>query len=306
MSKKVLAIVVTYNPELPSLRLTLAALLKQDCGVLVVDNGSTNGAEIGQLCEQLETVVFAPQRDNLGVGAAHNAGIAYAQQNAYPYVLIMDQDSVPLTGMVAALVAAHEQQSKSHPVSAVGVSYLNADTGSESFFVRFGKLKFARRYCNERDQLGCLEADFLISSGSLIRTDTIEHIGTMDESLFIDHVDTEWFLRAKNRGYRAFGVCDALMQHGLGEQTHRVAIGGRQRNVPQHKPFRYYYIMRNSVLLYRRGYCSNWWKWNDIQRLGMIFIMFGLVKAPRRANLSMMLRGVWHGLRGVTGPMPNA
>jgi rhamnosyltransferase len=145
-------------------------------------------------------------------------------------------------------------------------------------------------------------ADFLISSGTLFNLDAIDKVGQMDESLFIDHVDTEWFLRARSLGMRAYGVCDAVMQHGLGEQTHRITLG-RQRNVPQHKPFRYYYIFRNSVALYRRGYASALWKWNDLQRLIMIAVMFGAWKSPRWQNLKMMGKGIWHGLRGVTGPL---
>lgn len=128
----------------------------------------------------------------------------------------------------------------------------------------------------------------------------------MDASLFIDHVDTEWFLflRARSKAYKAFGVGEARMQHGFGESTHQVKLGGRQRNVPQHKPFRYYYIFRNSVALYKRSYAARLWKWNDIQRLGMIFIMFGLLKTPRWKNIRMMLLGIWHGLIGKMGHTP--
>jgi rhamnosyltransferase len=141
----------------------------------------------------------------------------------------------------------------------------------------------------------------------LIALSAIDDIGLMDEGLFIDHVDTEWFLRAKSKGYQAFGVCGAVMQHGLGEQTHQVSLltargRGRQRNVPQHKPFRYYYIFRNSILLYKRNYASGLWKWNDSQRLLMIAVMFGVFKAPRWKNLKMMYKGLIDGAKGVSGP----
>jgi len=208
-----------------------------------------------------------------------------------------------MPGMVEALLKAHKRKSEHSQVSAVGVTYLNADNGSESFFVRFGWLKFSRRYCGDRDEDGCIKADFLISSGSLIKLSTLDRLGNMDESLFIDHVDTEWFLRAHHQGYTAYGVCNAMMQHGLGENTHRVSFAGRQRNVPQHKPFRYYYIFRNSILLFRRRYTSGKWAWNDMQRLLMIFVMFGIVMSPRKANLAMMVKGIAHGVKGITGPL---
>lgn len=303
MSKRVLAIVVSYNPDLSVLSRALEALVTEDCKVLLVDNASTNSNEIKQLCNSLHGVAFKGLPENLGLGTAHNIGIHHARDNAFDYVLILDQDSIPMDGMVEQLLIAHQSKSRQHRVSAVGVTYLNADNGAESFFVQFGLLKFKRQYCGQRDDDACVPADFLISSGSLISCAALAEIGEMDETLFIDHIDTEWFLRARAKGYQAYGVCEARMQHGLGENTHRVSLGGRQRNVPQHKPFRYYYIFRNSVLLYRRAYMSKLWKWNDVQRLGMIGIMFGMLKSPRAKNLSMMVRGIRDGLRGVTGPM---
>lgn len=301
MSKQVLAIVVTYNPDLSVFVRALDELLKHNCDVLLVDNASANANAIQQLCAPLVRVRFSGQSDNLGLGFAHNIGVQFATENNYDYVLILDQDSIPMPGMLEHLLKAHKTKSSRAKVSAVGVTYLNADNGSESFFVQFGALKFRRQYCGQRDADGCVATDFLISSGSLISIKALNDIGAMDESLFIDHVDTEWFLRARSKGYNAYGVCEARMQHGLGESTHRVSIGGRQRNVPQHKPFRYYYIFRNSILLYKRGYISALWKWNDFQRLAMIALMFGVFTSPRVQNLQMMARGVWHGLLGVTG-----
>ncbi len=303
MNERILAIVVTYQPDIVVLEQALNALTQQNCDVLIADNGSENSVALEQVCVDREATTLLPLKKNLGLGAAHNVGIKHARANGYDFVLIMDQDSVPLDNMVANLLAAHRTKSQVSKVSAVGVVYLNADTGGSSFFVRFGKFKFQRHYCADRDADDCVEADFLISSGSLLSMQAIDVIGDMDEGLFIDHVDTEWFLRANAKEYKAYGVCGATMQHGLGENTHIISLGGRKRNVPQHSPFRYYYIFRNSVLLYKRGYPSFLWKWNDAQRLAMIVVMFGLIKTPRWANLSMMLKGFWHGVLGRRGPL---
>lgn len=321
MADRVLAVVVCFNPNIAALKVALRATLGQVAAIVVVDNASSNREAITALLDEVSQEVDAekkdnpatkvgvsllPQSKNTGLGSAHNVGIRFAQQHNFTHVLLLDQDSVPLAGMVSQLLdASHAKQAKAVKLSAVGATYLNADNGSESFFVRFGWLKFQRQYCGRRDQDGCLEADFLISSGCLISLAAINNVGYMDEGLFIDHVDTEWFLRARASKHKAFGVCDAVMQHGLGEQTHRVSLRGlgqtRERNVPQHKPFRYYYIFRNSVALYRRSYASALWKWNDIQRLLLIAIMFGVVKAPRWENSKMMWRGIRDGLRGVSG-----
>ena len=318
MSSSVFVVVVTYNPEIEALRVVLNSIIKQAKSVFLVDNASSNVDQIELLAQDLNSeknlVEVVVQSRNLGLGAAHNIGISEAKDRGFDYVLLLDQDSIVLDNMLPALLLAYQKKSENELVSATGVTYLNADNGSESFFVRFGWLKFKRQYCASRDSDGCVEADFLISSGSLMAIEVINEIGGMDEGLFIDHVDTEWFLRARHKGYKCYGVCDAVMQHGLGETTHQISFGinfllrklfglknARRRNVPQHNSFRYYYIFRNSVLLYRRSYASNKWKWNDLQRLFMIAFMFTILKPPRRENLWMMLRGIKDGIRGIDG-----
>jgi len=54
-------------------------------------------------------------------------------------------------------------------------------------------------------------------------------------------------------------------------------------------------------LLYKRGYVSGLWKWNDVQRLAMIMLVFGFYKAPRVENLRAMIKGIRDGLQGVSG-----
>lgn len=290
----VVAVIVTYNPVIRALKETVESLLQQGCYVVVVDNGSVNVDEIEAIKLSAKLILNG---SNLGLGAAHNQGWIHAREMGANYLLILDQDSLPRENMVVELVKAHQNQSKYHKVSAVGACYENSENGSLSFFVRFGLLKFQRAYIDA----GTVEADFLISSGSLFGMDSLEQVGGMDEALFIDHVDTEWFLRARALGFKAFGVADARMRHGLGEKTHRIRIAGRQRNIPQHQSFRYYYIFRNSVLLYKRGYTSWLWKWNDLQRLLIILFIFGALKTPRLANFRMMALGSWHGLLGKSG-----
>lgn len=294
---RVVAVVVTYHPEPKALEELLNSILPQVYKVVVVDNHSDNLGDIKKVCSK-KTELIALDK-NKGLGAAHNQGIETAKQHNASHVLILDQDSVPNSNMVEVqLHALTSLEEEGELISAVGSSYVGADRGHQSFFVRFGWLKFQRTYCELNKPP--IKADFLISSGSLFSMDSLNSVGLMDEGLFIDHVDTEWFLRARSKGYQAYGICNASMQHALGEKTHKIKLL-RTRNVPQHKPFRYYYIFRNSILLYKRAYASWRWRWNDIQRLGMIMLMYGVFCPPRWQHFKMMLLGISHGLFGKTG-----
>jgi len=309
---KVVAIVVTYHPESDALCELLRSVQPQVTKVVVVDNHSANLKDIKTVCGKQTEIISLDK--NSGLGVAHNQGIAYAKQQNASHVLILDQDSVPNKDMVQIqLQALDALQQNGEQVSAAGATYVGVDSGHQSFFVRFGRLKFQRIYCglgknNEGNGIGDMQpvkADFLISSGSLFPVASLNDIGLMDEALFIDHVDTEWFLRARSKGYQAYGVCAAGMRHVLGEKTHTIKLF-RTRNVPQHKPFRYYYIFRNSVLLYKRAYVSWRWRWNDIQRLGMIMLMYSVFCPPRWQHFKMMMKGIMHGLFGKTGALDTA
>ena len=299
----VFAVVVSFQPDIPELLKNLQQISSQVEQIVLVDNASAQQDAIISRCKGVASVI--PQNVNSGLGSAHNLGIEYARMQGATHVIIFDQDSLPKEGMVAALLhSLHSLESTGEKISAVGPRYVgtDAETGEQhqSFFVKFGWLKFQRNYC-QTDANDYPSADFLISSGALFSINALQEIGLMDEQLFIDHVDTEWFLRAKSKGYSAYGVCNAWMEHGLGEQTKKVKGLFRERNIPQHKPFRYYYIFRNSFLLYRRGYVSKKWIWNDLQRLLQIFVFYGLIYPPRSSNLKMMMKGIRHGLLKVDG-----
>ena len=296
----------TFNPDLSVLREQLSRTVPQVEQLVVVDNGSSESDSIGAVVEEFAKTHWFSLGENRGLGYAHNLGIRKALEGGAESVLILDQDTLPETDMVSVLYEA--LMSSSAPdsnVAAVGARYVGAHNSHPSFFVQFRRFRFKKCFCEEGGIQRMIPADVLISSGALFSANALREIGTMDEGLFIDHVDTEWFLRAHHRGWRSYGVCDAVMRHSLGERTFRVWLG-RWRYLPIHKPFRYYYIYRNSVLLYRRSYPTIRWKQTDILRLLMMFVMFAVFAGDRLENLKMMCRGLVDGFRDRAGRLDSS
>lgn len=296
------AVLVTYNPDLKALYDSIAAVSAQVSEIFVIDNASVKfpldclNALKGKSAARFH---FLPQSENLGIGAGHNIGIQQAQRIGSVFVLLLDQDSQVEAGMVRRLRTAHEElEQQGTKVAALGPRYRDSDDGALSQFVKVSGLGFSLLECDPNRSV--VEADFLVSSGSLMSLAVIETVGLMDESLFIDHVDTEWCFRAKSHGFQLFGVCDAVMTHALGERRKEIWFL-RQRTVPFHSPFRYYYIFRNSVLLYRRSYMPWSWKLADMIRSLKIIVFFGLIGPDRLLCLRMMATGLMDGLRGMSG-----
>jgi rhamnosyltransferase len=286
----VVAIVVSYQPDLARLGELVKAVMPQTGCVVVVDNGSAAdvAGSLAVLGESSVTLLALCR--NLGVAAAHNAGIRWARERGAKYVLLLDQDSLPDPGMVAALKSAYEDLlAAGNKVAAVGPRCKDSQSGHLAPHVRFGGMRFAPIACKADQRV--VMTDLLISSGSLISMEVLDTIGEMDEQLFIDQVDTEWVLRARAKGYMAWGHCEAAMNHSLGELRRRVWLG-RWREIPLHKPFRYYYMVRNSLLLQRRGYPCWAWRRIDTIRLLQILVFVTMFHPCRLQALSCMLRGL--------------
>lgn len=292
---RVISVTIAFEPDQALLLDQLRALSAQVAESIVVDNHSTNSDHWQALVADLATVIAFPA--NLGIGAAQNSGIRHALSRGATHVLLLDHDSVPDAGMVEALLQAEEGLDKlAERVAAVGPRHVDSRTGAQSRFIE------AKADVDVRCQDSTKEVDFLISSGILLRSETLVSIGLMNEGFFIDHVDTEWCLRARSKGYRIFGVPSATLQHRIGDRVVRVWFG-RWRNVSVHSPCRNYYMSRNTCLMLGSKEISAKWRLRLAIRLLQHLLFFSMLISPRRARIAHMLRGVLHGILGVTGPL---
>jgi rhamnosyltransferase len=291
---------VTYEPQTIGLLKSLEGLIPEVEGVIIVDNGSRD-LEEARLREAYPSLTVIRLAENKGIGGAQNEGIALARKLGYAYVLLMDQDSVPQSGMVACLRAGVERlRAEGRKVACVGPRIRYPGGPVLPTFVTLGWL--GRRYAACADTAAVVECDTLISSGSLIPLDAVADVGAMDEGFFIDQVDAEWCLRARSRGYRVYGACGAVLEHHLGESAERF-WAGRWRTLPRHQPFRYYYIFRNTILLARRKYTSLRWVLFNAAWLASLFVLYGLLTPRRLGELRMMRWGVVDGMKGVSGKL---
>lgn len=297
------AIIVTYFPDIHILGQLLLALDPQVDRILVVDNGSPNYLE-AQSTSVNDHTTWLSMGENLGVAKAQNIGIAWARNQGATHVLLLDQDSLPFPDMVSHLLSAYADLGKGNAkIAAVGPIFLDRASGQKSSFVRFGMLGKKNLQCDADTQF--IPVDMLIASGSLISMATLDAVGDMDSDLFIDYVDTEWILRARTKGYMAYGACNALMAHELGSRRRKVWLL-RWRHVPIHRPLRFYYIFRNGfALLLRKGLPVAWKRCEIINLIGLA-VTFGLFVAPRRENIKMMTFGFRDGLKGRTGKFAHA
>ena len=297
----VCAVVVSYRPEPVVISGLIEAVMPQVGAVVLIDNASAGDWQqaLGEALSDRGGALLR-QSHNLGLAAAQNIGIAWARSKGYRYVLLLDQDSAPDDGMVAALLRGMQDLSGAGKIAAVGPRFHDLREDRDAPFVRIGFPLNRKLWCEPG--VPYVACDFLISSGALIPLAVLDQVGPMDAGLFIDNVDLEWGFRAQARGYALYGVCATTMHHRLGDD--RRALPFSSRKVVVHGPLRLYYMMRNRVLLYRRAYTPRRWIAQDVPRLVVKFLLFALLIAPRRKNLRCMIAGLRAGIAGRATPPP--
>ncbi|MDX8389744.1 MAG: glycosyltransferase family 2 protein [Mariprofundaceae bacterium] len=302
VNRRVCAVIVTYYPDNAAIRKQLEAISDQVSHIMIIDNTQEEKRRL-VLPNDFDHISIVYAKKNIGLSKAQNMGIQWALDHTYDYILLLDQDSLPEEKMVDKLVKTHEHlQGLGVHVSSVGPRYARSSDDHASYFLRFGKSYFHYNRIDAPETANYAECSFLISSGMLISAASLHDIGLMDETLFIDHIDSEWHLRALGMGYTPYGVYDAFMTHSLGERIVRV-WAGYYRQLSIHRAFRLYYIFRNSLLLYRRSYIPTKWKILDAKRLIFFPFLYLLFSTEKISSVKHMALGIWHGLRGKGGKL---
>ncbi|TCK96569.1 glycosyltransferase family 2 protein [Paraburkholderia sp. BL9I2N2] len=285
------AVVVFYNPDAACIERANRLAARMHC--VVVDNTPDvrPASELG-LAGAIE---YLPNGENAGIATAINQGVEALMRGGFEMAIIFDQDSEPPASLFTELPKVIDAANASgERVALAGPAYEDARLRGLAPFVRF-KWGTLERIVPQGDQP--IEVDFLISSGSCINLRWWSSIGPMDDALFIDFVDLEWCVRAKQKGYRVLGVPWVHMSHELGGEPVRV-LG---RAYPMHSPLRHYYLFRNAVVLIGRSYVPWTWKSSELVKFPVRLVIYSLMPSQRMAHLKMALLGMWDGIRGRLG-----
>lgn len=301
MQKFVCAVIVTFNPEIEVLKNQYYSVRSQADYIVYIDNSSRDIEALKDFFlnelgtgNNKSTVIYNTK--NEGLGFAQNQGMKIAKEIKATHILLLDHDSVLDSSFLENLLMAEEKLLMQNiNVAAIGPTYFNKKTGEVYPITKYVG-PFIKRISPE-NLLSPVEASFIISSGSLMRTSVLDIIGMMNEELFVDYIDVEWSFRAKKRGFGVYVSPKAFMDHQIGDN--RVSIFGRMISV--HSPIRRYYLTRNSIFMLRCPYVSWGYKLREfVFNIFRIFI-FSLISQDRIKYLKFSFRGLKDGIKGKFG-----
>jgi len=282
--RRVCVIIPTFRPTLTLVERVAALSTRYEVVVLDDDPGGAGASEVLARIGCLRAVTLLRNHTNLGIAATLNRGVRHGLQTGCEGVVTLDQDT---------------------DIGPVFVEQLLAHAGSPDLGV-IGPGNIDGVAYGSEVRAGLQEPYEILQSGMYIPAGTFARVGLFDEGLFIDSVDTDFCLRVRDAGLKVYAVVGLDMQHQLGGSRKRSFRRGRYRPVAtDHPPFRWYYIIRNRLVVLRR-YGARYPRWAlvSFRRLVVAVALALTVEQGRMRKLLAMAWGAYHALVGRAGPAP--
>jgi len=229
---RVNVIVLSYNGTSDTLA-CLESLRQQEHPipeVLVVDNGSTDGAP-GTIRARYPAFTLIELPVNCGWAGGNNVGIEWALKNDAEMICLLNNDTIIPRGAISALA----QAARSCPPCLMHPAIDYTDTSEGSQLDPSRSPETARR---TPFGAGIYELDYAYGACLMVPADLFRQIGTFDERFFLQLEETDFYLRAQRVGVRSLCATGVRILHSESR-----SFGGRRT------PVKTYYIARNSLLL---------------------------------------------------------
>jgi len=231
---KLMGVVILYHPETSALIEHLQTYLPVLDQVLILDNSESPTPNLAASLSSLapNKIQYQFFGENRGIAERLNQAVETAHALGFRYLLTMDQD----TGFQPDQMLQYWQKVQDNQLDKVVQFGANCQPD-------FTPISDIPQQTNN-----------LITSGSILDLSIIDQIGTFDEQLFIDFVDTEFSFRVVEKGFRNILFADIVLQHRIGY----LKMGRSLKNLKSsarilHAPIRVYYILRNGLYLLFRS-----------------------------------------------------
>lgn len=231
-------IIVNYNVKYyleQCLTAVEKAIVGLDADVWVVDNNSSDGS-VDYLEPLFPDVHFIRGKENVGFSKANNQAIRMTQGK---YVLLLNPDTIVTSKAIKECVHLLDE----HPeIGSTGVSMYNADgtyareskrgvpTAKVSFYKMSGLAalfpkhrSFAKYHMGYLDPQSSNEIEILSGAFNMMRRETLDEIGLLDETFFMYGEDIDLSYRMLKAGWKNWYLPSPIL-HYKGESAHPSTI----------------------------------------------------------------------------------
>lgn len=289
----VVAVVSSFNPNktlIENLREYSHIFTK----VIVVDDGSLQSEILNSLPS--DKIEIFKLEENSGIAKVLNLGTKISLEKNAEFIVYLDQDSIVSRDYVEASIRSINLLSKKSIKAIIVPGQINGKPAMPSDFLA--------------SNIGQVTEG--IQSGMVVSKTFIEDVGYFDESLFIDCVDTEICWRAIQKNWKIGALLNQDFIHEMGMERFINLFGfpvykySKNKTFTYHKPFRHYYICRNTLFLLAKYFRSMPKTSIRYLKSSVIETAINVVSGPNRSKILIAaLLGISHGLIGRRGKIPS-
>jgi rhamnosyltransferase len=283
----VCAVISSFHPP-PAALENLAAVRLQVGGLVVVDNGSSPAA-LAPFRAAMREMKFTLIENgaNLGIAAALNIGVRWAESHGFDHVVLFDQDSKVTPGFMSAMRSSYDGHPEKAKIAIVMPRYKDREGGT---------VPPARYIASDGAPVE------VMTSGSFIPVSVFDVCGRFREEFFIDQVDHEFGFRVREFGFIVVVSEDSFLVHVPGSPREHSVFGMMRFQATHHNAMRRYYMTRNGIVMVRRYWKSHpAWSHSAAKALLMIPVQVILVEGQKWKKLRNILLGAVDALRGRLG-----
>jgi GT2 family glycosyltransferase len=240
---KIAAIILNTNKKHDTLEClgSLLACQYPNLNIIVLDNASTDGSNAA-IADQYPNVEIVPIVENKGYAGNNNVGIQYALRQNPDWLFILNEDIVfdkntlnimmssvinlPRAGIIGPLVFHHSEPDIIQ--SAGGVLDENWDS-----------VHLSQNDKNKNQYQSPEERDWISGCAIGVRREALQQAGLIDERFFYYWEETEWCLRIRASGWKAYIIPQAHIWHKGVQRFYKPT------------PNVTYYATRNRLLLFK-------------------------------------------------------
>lgn len=249
-------IIVNYNTS-ALIQQCLNSILNIDniCSyeIIVVDNNSQDNS-VDIIKNNFPFVKLIVNYQNEGFAKANNKGIRQSQGR---YILLLNSDTIVLPGAFQEVINFMDNDQS---IGATGCKVIRPNgkldlacrrsfhtpevafyraTGLSKLFPR--SKRFGRYNLLYLDENETYEVDCIMGAYMMVRRETIEDVGVLDEDYFMYCEDADWCYRIKSKGWKIYYFPEATIIHLKGESTKKQSF----RMIIEFHKSQYIYYRKN-------------------------------------------------------------
>jgi rhamnosyltransferase len=290
------ALIILFHPDEEQLARAMA--MRDACDrLLVVDNSPQPDRRAALLLGDAG-ITLLHHGNRHGIAGAFNCGLSALFEQGADAVALFDQDSTAPDDYF--VVMRDRCESLGSRAFLMGPRIF--DENDQRFLPELATSGLAVERLSLSPDVALQRCAFLISSGCVVSRDAFMRLGRFDEALFIDHVDTEYCLRALLRNVPVYVVPSLVLSHRIGSRR-RHKLGSLELTTMNHPGFRRYYSARNAMqLALQYGLRLPVAIVPNVLTLWQI-VQIVLAEQHKLAKLNAIAWGIVDGLLGRMGPI---